>query len=117
MNLQVLIDELTEVLRATVGPEFEGFENLELLDIKPDSKAQVNFDINRSKRAHDLVAEAIKALSALLADGYPYSDDPRIDVPPLVYDDLVHHGASIDAALRRYRKLPPMAVGGVVTLE
>lgn len=114
-NLTALIEELTEALRATVGPEFEGFQDLELLNISPASKAQVNFDINAAKRRRDRVQSALDALQALLEDGYP--DVPLIEVAPEVFDDLFDQGVSIQAALGRYRRLPEGAVGGRVTID
>lgn len=95
---QALAEINAELTR--IEPIHEGLRDYMSLDIKPDTKAQVNAAVGVYDQRVSYLTTAKDRLALLLADGYP-----TLALPPVekaVFDDLTENQATIAAALAQF---------------
>jgi hypothetical protein len=91
--------ELSDAL-AAVGPEYEGLLDYQRLNLKPDTRREVDEAINDYARRQQLMLNALNALEALINDGYP--DLAVRAIAGAAFEDLQSNAASIEAALKKF---------------
>lgn len=87
---------------ADMAPAHEGLRDYALLDIKAETKAQVNAAIGLYDQRLSHLTTTKDRLQQLLADGYPTLEIPAVE--KAVYDDLKENEATIAAALARFKQ-------------
>ncbi len=106
------VDEaIVEIDAALVAmaPAHEGLNDYNALDIKPETKAQVEAAIVQYDRRKLLLETAKAHLEALTGDGYPVLDIP--DVNASVLADLQENAATIAAALAEFTSNAAASLG------
>ena len=92
------IEEIDASL-AELEPELEGFRDYASLNIKPETKSQVQELIAQYERRVKMLHEAKDDLLALMSDGHPVI--PIKEVSDAVYADMAENAATIEAALSK----------------
>jgi hypothetical protein len=98
-EVSTALDELHDAL-GDVGPEYEGLLDYQRLNLKPDTRREVDEAINDYSRRLGLMNAAQAALEALVNDGYP--DLSVRAIAATAFEDLQANAASIEAALKKF---------------
>ena len=90
-----LVAELTAAA-AVLEPQIRGLHDLTAVSISPDLQTEVAAEITDRERRSRLLQDAIDALNALTADGYP--EMPKETVSQALYAELQEQMADLQAA-------------------
>jgi hypothetical protein len=112
-NLDSLLAEL-EAARAALAPQIRGMTSLSNDSLSSELLTQINQEIVDLQRRDGLLAAAIAALEALVADGYP--DVPAATLPGNLFEELSGDVSDITAGASVFVPAP-LATTIDVTLQ
>jgi len=92
-----------------MAPAHEGLNDYSALDIKPETKAQVDAAIALYDTRKTKLEAAREGLVSLVGNGYPVLEIP--DVSASVLADLQENAATIEAALAKFSSNAPTSLG------
>jgi len=85
----------------------EGLDDSSHLDILSETSASVRDATEAYQRRDQLLTDAIRAIEALIADGYPAA--PKVQFSVVVVNDLVEQSRTVKVASDLFRDPTPPA--------